>query len=191
MSTALKLATYTELLALPENVVGEILDGTLYTSPRPSAEHGSAAFELSVELGGPFRRGKGGPGGWWFIGEPELHLGGDVVVPDLAGWRQARMPAAPRGASISLSPDWVCEILSPSTARVDRFTKSMIYAANGVSLMWLLDPTLRLLEVYRLQQSAWLRVGIYDDSEPIHAEPFDAVALDLRVIFGGDPRRAG
>lgn len=191
MTSALKHASYDALSRLPEHVVGEIVDGELVVSPRPSLEHGSAAIELAYDLSGPFHRGRGGPGGWRFVGEPELHLGADVLVPDLAGWRRERMPEPPRGPYLSLSPDWVCEILSPSSVRHDRLKKGTIYANNGVAHYWLLDPMARMLEVYRLQQGTWLQVGVFDDERPVHAEPFDAVALDLRVVFGGEPATGG
>ena len=118
-----KPATYQDLLALPPNVVGEIIAGELLAQPRPGTRHANAASALGEELGPPFRRGRGGPGGWIFLDEPELHFGEDVVVPDLAGWRRSRMPELPDLPYLDLAPDWICEVLSPSTVRVDRVLK--------------------------------------------------------------------
>lgn len=125
-------ATYEDLQGLAEHLVGEILDGDLVTSPRPSSAHARAASSLGGEIYGPFDRGKGGPGGWIILDEPELHLAGDVMVPDLAGWRRERLPELPNVAAFELAPDWVCEVLSPSTAPFDRRRKLPIYARERV-----------------------------------------------------------
>src|SRR3954468_4688276 len=130
-------ATYEDLCALPDHVIGELIAGELIASPRPSIPHSRASSVLSDDLGGPFDRGRGGPGGWWILFEPELHLGADVLVPDLAGWRRERMPVLRNVAYFELAPDWVCEVVSPSTARVDRVRKVPIYAREGVSHLWL------------------------------------------------------
>src|SRR6476646_4505786 len=107
--------TYADIEALPPNQVGEIVRGVLYANPRPASPHAAAASAVGEELGPPFKRGRGGPGGWVILDEPELHLGEDVLVPDLAGWRRERMPELPRAAFFTLAPDWACEVLSPST----------------------------------------------------------------------------
>src|SRR5687767_10568546 len=108
---AKKPATYSDLLALPENVVGAILDGELVAAPRPAFGHARVGSGRGGDLMGPFDRGRGGPGGWWILHEVELHLGPDVLVPDLAGWRRTRMPKppAPTEPFVSLAPDWLCE----------------------------------------------------------------------------------
>ncbi|MBN9681531.1 MULTISPECIES: Uma2 family endonuclease [unclassified Corallococcus] len=179
-----KPATYADLEALPSNQVGEIVNGELYASPRPAARHASAAFELGGELRNPFGRGRGGPGGWLFLPEPELHLGKDVLVPDLAGWRRERVPKMPDVVGITMAPDWLCEVLSPSTARLDRFRKLPIYAREGVKHVWLVDPLQYTLEVFRLLEgSHYLLVGTHQDSETVHAEPFEALPLELRVLW--------
>ncbi len=143
-------ATYADLEAVPDHLVAEIVDGVLETHPRPRMRHGTAAGELYAELTLPFRRGRGGPGGWIFVIEPEVHLGRHVVVPDIAGWRRERLPAEPETAYTDIPPDWVCEILSPSTARLDRGPKRRIYAEAGVGHLWLLDPTDGVLEGFAL-----------------------------------------
>lgn len=183
-STARKKATYEDLLAVPDHLVAEILAGGLYTSPRPAPRHAMASSVLGADIGSPFHRGRGGPGGWWIPDEPELHLGEDVLVPDLAGWRRERMPRLPEEAWFSLAPDWVCEVLSPSTARIDRVLKLPIYAREGVGHTWLVDPLARTLEVLRLDGSSWRIVATHGGDERVRAEPFQAVELDLLALWG-------
>ncbi len=182
-----KPATYADVEALPDHVVGEILDGELYASPRPRLRHAVAATRLTGRLSPPFDDGKGGPGGWWLLMEPELHLGEDVVVPDLAGWRRERLPAVPDEPYLELAPDWVCEILSPSTERIDRGLKPAIYAREKVPHAWLVNPATRTLEVLRLQGDAWLIASVHSDAERVRAEPFDAIELDLAGLWGEPP----
>jgi Uma2 family endonuclease len=176
-------ATYADIEALPEHLVGEIIDGELIVSPRPAPPHALAASNLLVDIGGPFGRGKGGPGGWTILVEPELHFGAQVIVPDLAGWRNERLPKLPTTAFFELAPDWLCEVLSPSTARIDRAKKMRHYAKAKVQHVWLLDPLAMTLEVYRLDTSGWLLVGTYAGDEKPRAEPFDAVELDLAGLW--------
>jgi Uma2 family endonuclease len=135
-------ATYADLLALPDDVIGQIVDGDLYSMPRPAIPHQLTSSNLGGELDAPFRKGRGGPGGWWFLDEPELHLGRHVLVPDLAGWRRERVPSLPPDPYLTITPDWVCEVLSPSTARLDRIKKLRIYAEEAVGHAWLVDPAL-------------------------------------------------
>src|SRR5688572_5797091 len=145
-------ATYADLEAVPAHLVAEIINGELRTLPRPAPKHARASSRLGVRLGGPFDLGEGGPGGWSILDEPELHLGleQDVLVPDLAGWRLERMPKLPETAYFELPPDWVCEVLSPSTEADDRVDKMPIYAREGVRHVWLIDPILQTLEVFVL-----------------------------------------
>lgn len=180
-------ATYDDLVALPEYVVGEIIDGTLWASPRPAPRHSLAGSVLGTELMGPFHRGMGGPGGWWILFEPELHLGENVLVPDLAGWRRERLPTLPSEAYFSLAPDWVCEVLSPSTARLDRGRKLPKYGKAGVQHIWLVDPLNRTLEALRWNGDAWVSIDYLGETPPqdgrMRIEPFDAVALDLEALW--------
>src|SRR5437762_2790090 len=143
---AKRRATYEDLLRVPRHLIAEIIDGALVTQPRPASRHALAASVLGVELGAPFHRGRGGPGGWILLDEPELHLHVDVLVPDLAGWRRERMPAVPDAPAFELAPDWVCEVLSPSTAAIDRAEKMPIYGRERVGHLWLIDPAARTLE---------------------------------------------
>lgn len=175
--------TYQDVLDLPEHQVGQILAGELVVQPRPSGRHAAVATALSEELGPPFRRGRGGPGGWILLFEPELHLADDIVVPDLAGWRRSRLPAIGDEAYFELPPDWVCEVLSPSTEKRDRTTKLDIYARERVGHVWLVNPEQRTLEVMRWTDEGWLVVGTHDDTARVRAEPFDAVELDLSVLW--------
>jgi Uma2 family endonuclease len=176
-------ATYADIEALPSNMVGEIIRGVLYASPRPASPHAAASSALGEELGPPFKRGKGGPGGWVLLDEPELHLVEDVLVPDLAGWRRERMPEMPDTAAFDLAPDWVCEVLSPSTAKLDRAQKLPVYARARVVHVWLVDPLERYLELLRLERESYLIVGTHIDDAKIRAEPFDAIELDLGVLW--------
>jgi Uma2 family endonuclease len=178
-----KEATYADLLALPENVIGEIVDGELIASPRPAAPHARASSILGGDLGPPFDRGKGGPGGWWIVDEPEVHLGRQVLVPDLAGWRRERMLAFPTDAFFTLAPDWVCEVLSPSTASFDRVKKMRVFAAEGVGHAWLVDPVARTLEVYRLAEGRWVLLSAHEGTEVVRAEPFEELEIALSDLW--------
>ncbi|MCC6557048.1 MAG: Uma2 family endonuclease [Polyangiaceae bacterium] len=184
-------ATYADLEAVPPNKVAELIRGTLYTFPRPAPRHARASSRLGVELGSAFDTGKTGPGGWVILDEPELHFPDptaegeiDAVVPDLAGWRVERMPELPETAYFTLAPDWICEVISPSTAKVDREEKMPIYAREGVRTAWIIDPIARTLEVFALGAGGrWGSARVYRDDTRVRAEPFDAVELDLAVLW--------
>jgi Uma2 family endonuclease len=176
-------ATYADLVAVPENFVAEILAGELYAFPRPALPHAHAASVLGMLLGGPFHFGVDGPGGWLILDEPELHFGTDVVVPDLAGWRRERMPAVPDTAFATLAPDWLCEVMSPSTESIDRGKKLKIYAREGVGHVWLLNPVLHALEIWRLESRRWSLAVTYEGSDRVRAEPFEAIELELGALW--------
>ncbi len=179
-----RFATYDDILDLPEHLVGEIVSGQLYTHPRPAPRHAMAASGVGGELWGPFQGGRGGPGGWWILDEPELHLGSDILVPDLAGWRRERMPALPETAWFEQAPDWVCEVLSPSTARVDRALKMPVYAREGVSHLWLVDPDPRTLEVYALGKGGhWTLLATLAGEAEVRQPPFAAVSFPLGALW--------
>ena len=188
----LRRATYADLEAVPAHRVAELVRGVLHTFPRPAPKHARASSRLGFELGGPFDTGKGGPGGWQILVEPELHFPDptepgeiDAVVPDLAGWRIERMPELPETAYFALAPDWICEVLSPSTTAFDREQKRPLYAREGVRHAWLVDPIARTLEVFTLGAvSRWVPAGVHRDDARVRAEPFDAIELDLRVLWG-------
>jgi len=180
---AKRRATYDDLVAVPDHLVAEIVNGTLVTSPRPAARHTTASSILGGELGPPFHRGRGGPGGWVILDEPELHLHDDVLVPDLAGWRRERMPEIPDTAAFTLAPDWICEVLSPSTAALDRAEKMPIYARESVTHAWLVDPTAKTLEAYRLERERWLLLGAWRDDATARIAPFDAIELELAALW--------
>ncbi|MFP2924870.1 Uma2 family endonuclease [Pyxidicoccus sp. 3LG] len=175
---------YEALERLPPNVVGEVIGGELHVSPRPRMLHGRAAFRLGKALG-PFdeepRQQR--PGGWVLIAEPELHLGGDVLVPDLAGWRRERMPEIPDVVGVTLAPDWLCEVLSPSTEALDRARKMAVYAREGVKHLWLVDPRPRTLEVYCLEGSRWLLLATHTGDVTVHAEPFEVLPVTLAALW--------
>jgi Uma2 family endonuclease len=181
---AKRRATYEDLRAIPENLVAEILDGAIVTHPRPGAPHANVASNLGGELYGPFRRGRGGPGGWIILDEPELHLRGDVLVPDLAGWKRERMPAVPDASAFEVAPNWVCEVLSPATAAVDRTDKMAIYARERVDYVWLIDPVLRTLEVFHLLDGAkYEATAAWRGEVVVCAEPFEALSLELAALW--------
>jgi Uma2 family endonuclease len=179
-------ATYEDVLSAPPHKVAEIIEGELILSPRPGAPHSAAASALGEELGPPFKRGRGGPGGWIILDEPEVHIGRDVLVPDLGGWRRDTMAAIPNEPFFTIRPDWVCEVLSPSTERFDRGDKIRIYARAGVQHAWLVNPLLRTLEVVRLSHEKpehWTTIGVFRDDAKVRAEPFDAFELDLAILW--------
>lgn len=178
-----KPATYADLEALPERVVGELIGGGLYASSWLTAPQAVAMSRLGGELMGPFARGREGPGGWILLNKPELHLGEDVLVPDLAGWRRERMPRVPRTAAFTLAPDWVCEVLSPSTAALDRAVKLPVYAREGVKHVWLLDPEVRTLEVLRLDGVSYRLLVTHTGVVRVRAEPFEALELELAFLW--------
>ncbi len=182
----MKRATYEDVLNAPENKVAEILDGELFLSPRPAPRHAVASSRLGMVLG-PFDEGPGGPGGWWILDEPELHFVEQVVVPDLAAWRRERLPAMPEEAFFSLAPDWICEVLSPSTGRIDRGRKLRIYAEAGVAHAWFVNPLERTLEVLRLREGAWTIVAVCSDSDAVRVEPFEAIELELGRLWADPP----
>ncbi|MDY0002434.1 MAG: Uma2 family endonuclease [Polyangia bacterium] len=176
-------ATYADLQALPPHLVGEILAGELIAAPRPTPAHAQAASVLGMLVGPPFHFGKGGPGGWRILDEPGLHLGSDILVPDLAGWRMERMTRMPESPFFDLAPDWVCEVLSPKTERLDRGEKLAIYLRETVPNVWLLNPASQTLEVLRLTSSGYLLLAVHTAPGAVRAEPFDAIELDLGLLF--------
>lgn len=186
MDPARRHATYADLVAAPEGMVAEILDGELITSPRPASPHAHAATILCSEVTTRFGRppgGAGDPGGWWALFEPELHFEEDVLVPDIAAWRRSRMPKLENVAAFTLAPDWVCEVISPRTARVDRVQKMRIYARERVRHLWLVDPILRTLEVYRLEGARWIVASAHAGTEGVRAEPFAEIEIDLSRLW--------
>ena len=182
-SAKVRPASYEDILRLPENKVGEIVDGALIVSPRPGPRHALASSSLGAEIGGPFGRGRGGPGGWIILDEPELHLGPQVLVPDLAGWRRERMPALPDTAWFTLAPDWVCEVLSPSTAIVDRTRKQDISREQGIRWLWFVDPAGRTIEVLSRAEQHWILTGSFGGGGEMRIPPFDAVPIDVGALW--------
>ena len=169
--------------AAPENKVAEILDGELFLSPRPAMQHVGAQAAIQGTLWSRLDDGERGPRGWIVVTEPELHLGAAIVVPDVAAWRRERLPSLPDRPWLDLAPDWVCEVLSPSTERIDRGRKLRAYAAAGVQHAWLVKPSDRSLEVLRLRESAWTMVGAWEDSAVVRVEPFEAIELELGRLW--------
>jgi Uma2 family endonuclease len=168
--------------AIPDTMVAQILDGEVIAPPRPASPHAFATTRLAADLVGAFDRPPGdpaGPGGWWLLFEPELLFGTDVVVPDVTGWRRTRMRVMPNVSAFTLAPDWVCEVVSPTTEPIDRGRKMPIYAEEGVGHLWIVDPILRRLEVYRLEDGRWVLTSTHRGADVVRAEPFDAVELAI------------
>lgn len=181
----MRQATYADLEALPPEMVGELIDGTLIAMPRPALGHASVALNLGADLRNPYGRGRGGPGGWVILAEPELHLGKDVLVPDLAGWQRDRLATLPTADAphTSVAPDWVCEILSPRTARIDKIWKRRVYAREKVGFIWHVEPVERILTAYRFVAPDYQELGVFspDETPTIRVPPFDAVELEFAL----------
>ncbi len=176
-------ATYRDVLDAPAHMVAEVVEGTLSTHPRPAMPHALASSALGAKIGDPFNFGKGGPGGWWIIDEPELHLGEDILVPDLAGWRRERMPDFPDTAFVTLAPDWVCEVLSPSTRDLDRHGKRPVYAREGIGHLWFIDPEARDLEAFELRAGEWVLIATARNDDPVSIPPFEAISFPLDALW--------
>jgi Uma2 family endonuclease len=182
MKPARRPARYDLILDVPDTKVAEIIDGELIVSPRPALPHAHTASVMGADLIGAFHRPPGdarGPGGWWLLNESELHFYDDVIVPDQAGWRRERLPAVPKLPAMTLAPDWACEVISPSTGRIDRSRKMRIYAREGVASLWLVDPLLRTIEIYELRDGEWVAKAVHGGDEPARLAPFDAVELEV------------
>lgn len=181
-------ATYADLEAVPPHLVAEILHGQLVTHPRPTGGHARVHTRLIGVLAPPFCEGLSGPGGWEILTEPELHFGSEVTVPELAGWRLERVPVPPAAnplvvAKIRLVPDWVCEVLSPSTEKYDRGDKREIYADAGVKHLWLVDPRIDVLEVFELTGGKWSLIHTWTGDVAANIPPFDAIEFRLGRIW--------
>ena len=176
-------ATYEDLCRVPAHLIAQIVHGQLITLPRPGPKHARASSSLGGSLFSPMDAGAGGPGGWWILYEPELHLGSDILVPDLAGWRRERMPTLPETAYFDLPPDWICEVLSPSTAQLDRVDKLPIYAMHGVQHSWLVDPDAQTLEILTLHEGHWRLECAFKAADEVCAPPFEAVRFSLATLW--------
>lgn len=181
--TAKRPATYEDLLQVPDNLVAEIVEGELFTSPRPSGPHERASGAIYSRLRLPFDDGDG-PGGWWICIEPELHLDGDVLVPDVGGWRRERVPSFPvAGAAATIAPDWICEVLSPRTGILDRTRKLPSYAHHGVEHAWIVDTSQKTVEVFRLVDGHWSLIAVHGGDDPVRIEPFEAIEFPLATLW--------
>lgn len=178
MASEKRKATYADIEALPEHLRGEIIDDELIVSPRPKPPHLVTASRALADLEPRFGRDRK-PGGWWILAEPELHLGRQVLVPDLAGWRRERLAKPQAGVGFTVSPDWVCEVLSPSTQKIDRGKKRRAYARHEVAYLWIVDPILRFVEVFRRHGDGWLLVAEHQDDDVARVPPFEAIELAL------------
>ena len=176
-------ATYQDVLDAPSHKVAEVVHGRLYTHPRPAPLHAVIGSCLGMIIGPPFSLGVGGPGGWWIIDEPEIHFDDDILVPDVAGWRRERMPALPDTAFFTLAPDWVCEVLSPSTRKLDLGHKRDIYAREGVAYLWIIDPEDHTLDTFVLDKGHWVSTGALSGDMPVSLPPFEAISFLLSELW--------
>ena len=175
-----KHATLADLDALPPGIIGEIIEGVLYTMTKPRMRHQRTTTRIGANVGDPFDVGRGGPGGWWIVVEPGIELPDTPeIAPDVAGWRRERMPEIPVDEPVRIAPDWVCEVLSPRTRRHDLVIKMPYYAKVGVPYAWLVDIDARVLTAHRLESGRWLTVGTYSDETEARIEPFDTVPLNI------------
>lgn len=179
-------AVYEDLFALPENTTGQIIDGELIATPRPSRRHALAATVLGSRVTSSYYLGGGsGPGGWIILMEPEIRLGDNFVVPDLSGWKRERFPPDEEENWISVPPDWVCDVLSPNTHRVDKIQKMPLYARHGVRHLWLVDPGAKTLDAFRLESGRWVVLGTFAEADIVRAEPFEELEIDLEHLWLG------
>lgn len=176
-------ATYNDLYNVPDNMTGEIIDGELHAMPRPSPKHAKVISDLGVIIGGPYRFGRGGPGGWIILYEPELQLGEHTLVPDLAGWKKERFPSSVTTNWIGVSPDWICEVLSPSTIRLDKTKKMPIYAKHNVNYLWLIHPIDKTLDVFKLVSGGWHLLNAFVENDIVKAEPFQEIEINLGELW--------
>ena len=180
-------ATYEDLLQVPDTMVAELIEGELYASPRPAGPHTNASSAVGAFVMPPFQFGRGGPGGCWILDEPELHLGRNVLVPDLGGWKRERMPEIPQNHIFSVVPDWICEVISPSSGRLDRMKKMPIYAREGVAYAWLVDPLQQTLEVSQNRNGTWSNIAVFGENQVVRIPPFEAIEIDLPLLWGAPP----
>jgi Uma2 family endonuclease len=176
-------ATYQDVIDAPEHKVAEIIDGTLYLSPRPPIRTSVAKQELLLQLWRPYDRGEDGPGGWWLLREPEFYMGNDVLVPDLVGYRRARLPVLPDASGTDIPPDWVCEALTPVTRALDLTSKRRAYARAGIPHLWQIDDEARLLEAFALEAGQWRLVAALRDDHEVRLAPFGAISFPLSVLW--------
>ncbi len=182
---ARKRATLEDLEAVPAHLAAELIQGVLYTMARPKLRHQNAGTLLAGEINGPFQRGRGGPGGWWIIIEPGIAIPAlDVaeLSPDIAGWRRERLPILPE-ERVTVVPDWVCEVLSPTTRRHDQRIKRPLYAQAGVPWMWVVDVDARTVVISRNEAGKWLELAIFGDEDTMRAEPFESHPIELRDLW--------
>lgn len=192
MTAAPKLATYADLLALPEDVKAEVLAGEVVAQASPVFEHSYVQAALLELLRGPFERQRGGPGGWWIVADIDVRLSEhDVVRPDVVGWRRERLPSPWGMRPIDVVPDWICEVLSPNGVKRDRVFKMHLYAHQGVPHYWLIDPSAGTLEAYALERGSWRVAATYDRTAIARIPPFEAIELVVGDLFGPELPQEG
>lgn len=177
-------ATYEDLCAVPERFIAELIDGDLYASARPPVPYVYTASALAARIGATLDRGREGSGGWFLLNKPEIHLRDDAIVPDIAAWQCDRLPEKIPDY-FDFAPDWVCEVLAPNTEALDRTKKLAVYAREGVSHVWLVNPAIQTLEVLRLESQRWSLIAAHEGGTCVRAEPFAALELELARLWVG------
>jgi hypothetical protein len=171
-------AIYDDVIAAPRNLVAEIVEGRLYGTHRAPLRLSLVASAVGRVLDSSERDR------WWILPKAEIHLGDNVLVPDLSGWRRERLPEIPDAPWMSIVPDWTCEVmLSPSAERLDRVVKMPFYAHEGVACVWLVKPLTRTLEVYWRDGSSWSLIDVRSGDGIIRVEPFDELEWDLGRLW--------
>lgn len=177
-------ATYQDVLDAPHDKIAQVVDGELWLQPRPNVGHARAATRLTGQLDDAFGRRRSGFGGWTILFEPEIHVAGSILVPDIAGWRRESVDELDlEAAFFDVRPDWVCEILSPSTQVLDRTRKMDTYGSEGVAYLWFVDPAAQLLEAYQQSPDGWLRLGTWSEDAKPNVAPFDKLDLELGLLW--------
>ena len=181
-------ATYQDVLDAPAHLVAEIMGGDLYLRERPAPRTGLAMSRLSAGLQGAFALGRSAPDplfvqDWWILREPELRLGGQILAPDLVGWRRERMERLPDTQYLTLAPDWVCQVLSTEQHRRELPDRRRLYARERVRHLWLVHLAERALEAFELRHGGWVPIATAKDDEPVSIRPFDAITFSLGDLW--------
>lgn len=184
-------ATLDDFWAIPEDErFHELIGGELTRKAAPSGEHADAQGGVIGAVRPPFQRkpGGGGPGGWWILPEVEIEIEtGEIIRPDVAGWKRERCPERPAGFPIQLGPDWICEVVSPGNATDDTVKKLRLYHRVHIPHYWIVDPRDATLTVMRWSQDGCVTLGRAERGEIVRAEPFEAIEIAVGTLFGDDP----
>jgi Uma2 family endonuclease len=163
----------------------ELIDGEVVVHAAPGMLHSFGASAVGSDIHQAYQRGRGGPGGWWVLIEVDIELRprAQAYRPDISGWKRERVTRIPEERPVRIRPDWVCEVLSRSTASWDLGSKRDGYAAAEVPWYWVLDPEHRILTAYQLSEGGYRVAGTVTAQAPGNLPPFEAVQFDMTEIF--------